>query len=125
MKRALKRKEQPLYYIEIVEDCDGFYQYPVYVGKNFKAAVARYSYAFEKMKEHFFRDIDIENEHFRCPSSPESINYGDCYCSYANDDNCCWMSINFYKIKSGVFLPNVNRFIIEDDYKAETPNAKY
>lgn len=115
--------KRPYYIIYVTKDCDGYESWIEYIGSNWKAAYARFLSLIESIKQEYFYDEGVDQEHifvnFNPATQPLEINR-EIYAGI-NDDDCCWMSIYMKCLPTGQFAIPMH----EERYRRDNPNAKY
>ena len=118
--------KRPLYVILLTQDYDGTETNVAYVGTNMQAAVERYKFIFQQVKEQAFLNRGYPEEDLSISfdnrvNTKSLIKPGFNSWSYINDNCEVYWTIQFMCILPHRFVNGAD----EERYKQEHPNAKY
>lgn len=104
-------------------DYDGHEHIIEYVGTNYAALKARYRWLFDFLKQREFLDEGIAEERIeaRFNDLPATMEPGQSYYAYMNDNDCFYIDIEVRCMYTNSFC---NRQM-EDRYKLDFPDSKY
>ena len=111
--------KRPYYIISVQAEGDGYESWIAYIGTNYKAALNRYRWYFNRIKNTDFHNVDGLEEHFQIPDKP------------LEPGQSAWGSLyDGYEYYTAVHLEcrSTNTFYksnLEDEYKEAYPKAKY
>ena len=138
--------KRPYYLITHLVDCDGYNHYIDYLGINASAAIERFKFLVEELKERYFYNDGIENIYYggEGEGAYENLSIADidsigkAFAVNLNDDNTCWVTVTISVLETGEFFnyPRTGRWATGRDiwtdnqaretiYKQNHPNAKY
>lgn len=139
--------KRPYYIIMHDVDCDGYYTYIDYIGHNAKAALERFRFMVQDIRNNYFElngDDEIYYGGIECAGlanlkAEELDGPGREIIFYINDDSSCWITIKLIIVETGQFLnypiKNNHRYGYgtvqtdnrrrEEMYKSQYPNSKY
>lgn len=113
--------KRPYYVITQTNEGDGYNADTIYIGTNFKAAVARFRYIFEKIRDNDFGDVDRDRLEASFPDIPNEFPNGRSIWASINDNDCYYTSLELSMLNTDTFK-NRN---LEDMYKRDNPEAKH
>lgn len=139
--------KRPYFVITHVVDCDGYNTYVDYIGTNLQAALKRFRFLCDDIKERYFIQDGVEEERINYSTLPERDEDGlkeyikqpgNCIRTNINDDCDCWISINLYNLETNhftnystmghdwdnptIYTDNMDR---EALFKRQYPDSKY
>ena len=139
--------KRPYFVITHVVDCDGYNTYVDYIGTNLQAALKRFHFLCEDIKQRYFIQDGFDEERINSslvPEGPEEYlaeyikHTGNCIRANLNDDCDCWITINLYNLETNhftnystrghdwdrpaIYTDNMDR---EEMFKRQFPNSKY
>ena len=125
-KGSVYMSKRPLYVILLTQDYDGTETNVAYVGTNMQAAVERYKFIFQQVKEQAFLNRGYPEEDLSISfdnrvNTKSLIKPGFNSWSYINDNCEVYWTIQFMCILPHRFVNGAD----EERYKQEHPNAKY
>lgn len=107
------------YVITRTDEGDGYNAETIYIGTNFKAAIARLRYMFEMIRDNDYENADPETS---WPDIiPDDLPVGQRIWANINDRDCYYTSLELSVMNTGKFINNG----WEDRYKFSHPDAKY
>ena len=117
--------KRPYYIIVFSKEYDGYENYIVYTGTNWKAACDRYKAFYQYVRQRDFINEGIEEgrieDGFR-PADPNNpIRPWQNLCSYINDNDCYYVTIQLWCVETDVF----SNAQAEEKYKEMFPNSKH
>lgn len=139
--------KRPYFVITHGVDCEGYNNYVDYIGTNLQAALKRFHFLCDDIKERYFIEDGIDEERINYSIAPEQsedflkeyINHpGNCIRVCMNDDNNCWITVELYNLETNHFTnystrghdwnnPAINTDNMEREtlFKRQYPDSKY
>lgn len=113
--------KRPFYVITQMNEGDGYSADTVYIGTNYKAAIARFKFLFESIRDNDYGDIDPDRREATFPEIPNELPVGRCLWAGVNDQDCYYTSLELACINTETFRnPG-----LETAYKTHNPDAKH
>ena len=139
--------KRPYFVITHIVDYDGYNTYVDYIGTNLQAALKRFHFLCDDIKQKYFIESGVEEDRINYGIYPEQTeddlkeylkHPGHCIRANLNDDCDCWISVNLYNLETNRFTnygmqgydwahPTVYTDNIEREtlFKQQYPNSKY
>lgn len=139
--------KRPYFVITHVVDCDGYNTYVDYIGTNLQAALKRFHFLCDDIKDRYFIQDGIEEERINYSVLPQQdddflkkylTHPGNCIRASINDDCDCWISVDLYNLETNhftnystqghdwatpaIYTDNMER---ETLFKRQYPDSKY